>query len=44
MAKKKFTLHIYWCDDATVELRYFTSEDAAESYAKDNGIVDYMID
>lgn len=44
MAKKKSTLHIYWDDDVTVEQREFPSKDAAESYAKDNGIVDYMID
>lgn len=38
------TLHIYWDDDITVELRYFPSEDRAKQYAKRKGIVDYMID
>lgn len=44
MSKKKSTLHIYWCDDVTIELRYFTSKKAAKKYAKDNGCVNYMID
>lgn len=44
MAKNKVTLHIYWDDGVTVEQRKFPSKDAAKSYAKDNGIVDYMID
>ena len=26
MSKNKYTLHIYWDDDATVELRYFISQ------------------
>ena len=41
---KKVTLHIYWDDDVTVEQREFASKDAAESYAKSNGVVNYMID
>ena len=40
----KVTLHIYWGDGATIELRYFPTEDRAKQYAKRNGIVDYMID
>jgi hypothetical protein len=44
MSKKKSTLHIYWDDDVTIELRYFSSEKAAKKYAKDNGCVNYMID
>ena len=44
MAKKKFTLHIYWDDGVTIENRYFPSKNAAKSYAKGNGIVNYMID
>ena len=44
MERNKVTLHIYWDDDATIELRYFSSEKAAEDYAKNNGVVDYMID
>ena len=40
----KITLHIYWEDGVTIEYRYFHTEKAAEKYAKDNGIVDYMID
>ncbi len=44
MARKKSILHIYWDDDVTIEQREFPSKKAAESYVKDNGIVDYMID
>lgn len=44
MSKKKSTLHIYWDDDVTIELRYFPSKKAAKKYAKDNGCVNYMID
>ena len=44
MARKKFTLHIYWDDGVTIENRYFPSKDAAKSYAKSNGVVNYMID
>lgn len=38
------TLHIYWDDDVTVELRYFPSEKSAKRYAKRNGVVNYNID
>ena len=38
------TLHIYWDDDITVELRYFPSEKSAKQYAKCNGVVNYNID
>ncbi len=38
------TLHIYWDDGVTIELRYFPTKKRAERYAKDNGIVDYTID
>lgn len=41
---KEWTLHIYWDDDATIELRYFYTKKAAERYAKSNGIANYMID
>jgi hypothetical protein len=44
MARKKSTLHIYWDDGVTIENRDFPSKDAAKSYAKGNGIVNYMID
>lgn len=44
MSKKQSTLHIYWDDDVTVELRDFPSEKAAKKYAEDNGCVNYMID
>jgi hypothetical protein len=40
----KITLHIYWDDDVTVELRYFYSAKEAKKYAKKNGYVKYMID
>lgn len=41
---KKATLHIYWNDGCTVELRDFFSREGAEEYAKKNGCVDYYID
>lgn len=44
MAKKQVTLHIYWCDGVTIELRYFPTDEKANEYVKRNGIVDYMID
>jgi hypothetical protein len=44
MARKKSTLHIYWDDGVTIENRDFPSKNAAKSYAKGNGIVNYMID
>lgn len=44
ISKNECTLHIYWDDDVTVELRYFPSDKAAKKYAKDNGCVNYMID
>ena len=40
----RVTLHIYWGDGATIELRYFPTEKRAKEYAKRNGILDYMID
>jgi hypothetical protein len=40
----KVTLHIYWCDGMTVELRYFPTERLAKLYAKHHGIVNYLID
>lgn len=40
----KVTLHIYWGDGATIELRYFPTDKKAKEYTKRNGIVDYMID
>ena len=40
----KSTLHIYWDDDATIELRYFPTEKAAKEYAEANGCTNYMID
>lgn len=40
----KVTLHIYWGDGVTIELRYFFSEKEAKKYAKRNGIDNYMID
>lgn len=44
MAKKQVTLHHYWNDDATIELRYFPSDEMAKKFAKDNGYVNYVID
>ena len=41
---KQVTLHIYWDDDVTIELRYFHTKKAAERYAKYNGCVNYKID
>ena len=38
------TLHIYWCDGVTIELRYFYTKKAAKEYVKKNGIIDYLID
>lgn len=38
------TLHIYWSDGATVELRYFPNKRCAEQFVKHNGIVNYLID
>ena len=38
------TLHIYWEDGMTIELRYFPSERAAKNYVKANGCVNYMIE
>lgn len=40
----KVTLHIYWSDGATIELRYFPTDKMAKEHVKRNGIVDYMID
>lgn len=40
----KSTLHIYWDDDVTVELRDFPTEKAAKEYAEANGYTNYMID
>lgn len=42
--KPKITLHIYWDDGVTVELRYYPSNKAAKKYAKDNGYSNYLID
>lgn len=44
MIRGDITLHIYWEDDVTIELRYFYTKKAAKEYAKKNGIIDYMID
>ena len=41
---KEWTLHHYWDDGVTIELRYFPTKKAAEKFAKDNGYVDYIID
>lgn len=38
------TLHIYWDDDVTIELRYFPSRKKAMQYVKTNGITNYEID
>ena len=40
---KMYTLHIYWDDDITVELRYFKERKEAEKYAQTNGISNYQI-
>jgi hypothetical protein len=40
----KHTLHIYWDDNVTVELRYFDTIEDAEQYVNDNGITSYEID
>lgn len=44
MKRGKYTLHIYWSDGVTIELRYFYTENAAREYVERNGIVDYLID
>lgn len=41
---KEHTLHIYWDDNATIELRYFPTKEAAKNYAKANGCANYLID
>lgn len=42
--RNKITLHIYWEDGATVELRYFPTKKAAKKYATKNGCTNYIID
>lgn len=42
--KEKWTLHNYWQDGVTIELRYFPTKKKAENFAKANGYVDYIID
>ena len=44
MTRNNITLHIYWDDDVTVELRYFPTKKAAENYATNNGCNNYLID
>ena len=41
---KVWTLHHYWIDGVTIELRYFSTKKAAKKFAKDNGYLDYIID
>lgn len=42
--KPRVTLHIYWDDGVTAELRYYPTKKMAEKYAKDNGCSNYLID
>lgn len=42
--KQKVTLHIYWDDGVTAELRYYPTKKMAEKYATDNGYDNYLID
>jgi hypothetical protein len=44
VGRNKITLHIYWEDGITIELRYFSTDEAAETYAAKNGCVNYLID
>lgn len=44
MRHGKYTLHIYWNDGVTIELRYFYTERAAKEYVAENGITNYKID
>ena len=41
---KQWTLHNYWQDGVTIELRYFPSEKTAKKFAKDRGYTNYNID
>ena len=41
---KEWTLHHYWDDGVTIELRYFPTKKTAEKFAKHNGYVNYIID
>ena len=42
--QKRWTLHNYWDDDVTIELRYFPTKKQAKKFAKDKGYVNYQID
>ena len=44
MVENKITLHIYWEDGVTIELRYFPTKKAAEAYIAKNDCVNYFID
>lgn len=44
VGRNKITLHNYWEDGVTIELRYFPTKKAAETYAAKKGYVNYLID
>lgn len=44
MAKKQVTLHHYWDDGVTIELRNFPSKKAARKFVRDNGYINFVID
>lgn len=44
VGRNKITLHIYWDDGVTIELRYFPTKKAAKTYAAKNGCIRYFID
>jgi hypothetical protein len=44
VGRNRITLHIYWEDGVTIELRYFPTKKAAKTYAAKNDCVNYLID